>query len=57
MDPLFGKVDQRGFMMCRLLHRIAWFILKIGDAVAELGAMHPSGSFLQRSSIRLFRIY
>jgi len=46
VDPLFGKVDQRGFMMCRLLYRIAWFILKIGDAVAELGAMHPSGSFL-----------
>jgi len=46
IDPLIPKVSRRGFMMARLLYRIAWFILKIGDAECELGAMHPSGSFL-----------
>jgi len=46
VDPLFPPLNRRGFMMWRLLQRLAWFVLKVGDSLAEPGAMHPSGSFL-----------
>jgi len=45
VDPLFPPLNRRGFMIWRLLQRIAWFVIKVGDTLAEPGAMHPSGSF------------
>jgi len=46
VDPILPPLDRRGFMMWRILQRIAWFVVKVGDVLAEPGASHPSGSFL-----------